>query len=218
MARDPVSIASKAARVVGGPKAARTVMKNSKSVRRWVEGLGNEAKRQFKALIDSPTAGQKQIANAGSKTRAATVKARNAFAGGYGMSELVDALFGDSEQKSSAQLEKKLNSVYNKASRKDPYGGGVDALTQKALSKSKEAKEAKEAKETKETKETKKGMSRFEKEFDSARKDGKKTFEFKNKKGETGTYTTELKKNNKGGYMKKSRTGSMDYRKGGLFR
>ena len=241
MARDPVSLASKIARASGSPKTADAVMKNAKSVRSWVKGLGKEAQRQFKALIDSPSAGQRQIANAGSKTRAATVKAQKAFAGGYAMSELVDALFGDSEQKSSAQLEKKLDSVYNKASRKDPYSGGVDAITQKALNKNKKSSTAVDFLSDDDFKGRayieKSNKSQFEKEFDNARKEGKKTFDFKDKEGKIGSYSTERmdeqiakEKMYKGGYKKpkkankgmmntkKSRTGTMDYRKGGLFK
>ena len=152
------------------------------------------------------------------------------------MNELVDALFGDSEQKSSAQLEKKLDSVYNKAV-KDPYSGGVDAITQKALNKNKKSSTTPDDDFKGRAYIEKSNKSQFEKEFDNARKEGKKTFDFKDKEGKIGSYSTERmdeqiakEKMYKGGYKqpkkankgmmntKKPRTGTMDYRKGGLFR
>jgi len=175
--------------------------KTLKEAAKHVDDLKGIDPTTKKALTVEKKKGRKQTEAAikGTATNRSTAR-KSAVTGAAGGAGLASASSKDSSESTRDKNTAKSSKT------KDPYSGGVDALMQKALSKNKESKE------------DKKGMSEFEKAFDAARKEGKDTFKFKNKKGETDTYTTELKKNNKGGYMKKARTGTMDYRKGGLFK
>jgi len=181
---------TQAATLLGGAEAGAKVMKNMKSVRRWAKDLPKEAKRQWDALSSPPTRGQQKIAYAGSKTRAAVKRGQKGFGYGLGTSALVGELFGGSEEKTPAQLESKLNTVYNKVSRTADKGSSEKAASDY---------------------ETKKR--------DVNRRKALEDVKSAEKKRNAPPMPPKRPKNmNKGGYTKKPRTGSMDYRKGGLFR
>jgi len=181
---------TQAASLIGGPAAGAKVMKTMKSVRNWAKDLPKDAKRQWDALTAPPTQGQKAISYAGSRTRAAVKRGQRNFGYGVGTTVLVDQLFGDSEEKTPAQLESKLNSIYNKVSRTADKGSSEEAA------------------------------SKYEtKKRDVNRRKAMEDVKSAEKKRNVPPMPPKRPKDmNKGGYAKKSRTGSMDYRKGGLFR
>lgn len=207
-------------------KALRETGKNIDDIR----GIDPKTK---KPVTEAKRRGRKQTEAAvkGTATNRSTMRKSAGVGAAAGSGTTLAAT---SKKEEAPKRERKAVSVRSDK-KKDPYAGGVDALTTAALAKLNKADDKKETKKAAPKTKTsaKKDMS-FGEAFKAARKAGKKEFTWRGNKYHTQTKDEQMsmEKFSKGGYKKakrkmagggmvngkKPRTGSMDYRKGGLFR